>query len=109
MYPQLLSVDVHCTIPSWVTHHPDPAYRRTIYRVYVDGELFTERTWIYGNNIYLEEQLYASLDSNVVHKLEIVPVLKNVSQAKFSITNFKINNSECHHSINETVVNFKLQ
>ena len=42
--------DVHC---QWEGLPP-------IYRVYVNNELFTERTWIWDDSYYLEEMLQIS-------------------------------------------------
>lgn len=42
----LVKCDIHC---KWNQHEP-------IYRIYVNQELFTERTWIW-HNCYLEEAL----------------------------------------------------
>ena len=41
-----VSFDVYCT--------PEPG-QQPRYRVFVSGELFAERTWIWGNDVFLEE------------------------------------------------------
>ena len=56
--------DVHC---SWEGLDP-------IYRVYVNDELFAERTWRYGNDVYLEEMLQIEAEPGKYHlRWELVP------------------------------------
>ena len=55
--------DVHC---EWEGLAP-------IYRVYVNDELFTERTWIW-NDVYLEEMLQIDAEPGKYHiRHELVP------------------------------------
>lgn len=55
--------DVHC---EWEGLAP-------IYRVYVNDELFTERTWIW-NDVYLEEMLQINAEPGKYHiRHELVP------------------------------------
>ena len=55
--------DVHC---DWEGLPP-------VYRVYVDDELFTERTWTW-NNVYLEELLQIEAEPGKYHiRHELVP------------------------------------
>jgi hypothetical protein len=56
--------DVHCDCA------PD---QRPIYRLYVDDELFTERTWIW-QNVYLEEVIPILAEpGDYVIRYELVP------------------------------------
>lgn len=56
--------DVHC---DWEGLSP-------IYRVYVNDELFAERTWIWDENIYLEEMLQISAPPGEYEiRYELVP------------------------------------
>jgi len=56
--------DVHCDCA------PD---QRPIYRLYVDDELFTERTWIW-ENVYLEEVMPRLAEpGDYVIRYELVP------------------------------------
>jgi len=56
--------DVHCDCA------PD---QRPIYRLYVNDELFTERTWIW-QNVYLEEVIPILADpGDYVIRYELVP------------------------------------
>jgi hypothetical protein len=55
---KLFSVNVECDVTAKVLDHP---FR---YRVYVNNELFAERTWIW-QGVYLEEMLPISAPAGV--------------------------------------------
>ena len=62
-------VSVVCSVHAKIAEHP---FR---YRVYVDNELFTERTWSWPSGIYLEEMLLISAPPGVYPiKFELVDV-----------------------------------
>ena len=56
------------------------------YRCYVNGELFTERTWIWSEN-YLEEQLQILAEPGQYH---IHYELVDTENAKLKINNYRI-------------------
>jgi hypothetical protein len=58
MFMQTYSVNVICDVTAKVLDHP---FR---YRVYVNNELFTERSWIW-QGVYLEEMLPISAPAGV--------------------------------------------
>lgn len=59
-----VAADVTCT---WEGLSP-------IYRIYVNDELFTERTWSYNDGVYLEENLQISAEpGDYCLKFELVP------------------------------------
>ena len=45
-------IQVHCDVECFRRGVIDPKYR-----IYVNNELFTERTWIFNDDQYLEEML----------------------------------------------------
>jgi hypothetical protein len=78
----LLAVDVLC---DWLGYEP-------AYRVYVDDDLLTERTYIWGNRYeYVREHLSVLLEPGQ-HTLVVEPVKNQASQSQFTLLNFTINN-----------------
>lgn len=54
-----------------------------IYRVYINDELFTERTWIWGEDFYLQEEIQINADPGEYYiRYELVPP----NLAKLSVT-----------------------
>ena len=79
-------VKISCDHPSWVENYPK--LLPSIYRLYINNDLLTERTWRYGNHNALHEEIYAKLKFDDVYTLRIEPVVKNPAQAKFTISDF---------------------
>jgi len=77
---------VHCNRPGWAVNG-DPKYKDLKYRIYVDNDLITERSWIWGDDIALHENIYVKFDTSEQHKLRIEPVLIISNQAQFEIHN----------------------
>lgn len=96
-----LSIEIHCNFPSWIKSgyifkNPIgdyPVFRQPIYRLYVDNDLITERTWVWEDGIYINEDLWVDLDESTIHKLTVQPILKNPAQAKFLAFNLQAKNS----------------
>lgn len=85
-----LSFDIYASIPSWIEQLSETQRDESRYRVYVDDELITERTWMWGNSAYLKEIIWVDIEAGQ-HYLKIEPVIKNPAQARFSIDNFSTN------------------
>lgn len=66
-----LSVEVHCLQPRWV------ADEKSNYRIYVDGELLTERTWIWDKDTYIQEMLIVDVSKSETHTINIEVVKEN--------------------------------
>lgn len=76
-----LTVDVMC---DWMAYPPS-------YRVYVDGDLLTERSYIWDNeHEFVREHLAVTLSPGT-HTLVIEPVIKPENLAVFKTKNFCIN------------------
>lgn len=96
-----LSIEIHCNFPSWVksgyhlgNHIGDyPVFRQPTYRLFVNDDLITERTWIWEDAIYINEDLWVDLSESITHKLIVQPILKNPAQAKFLAFNLQAKNS----------------
>ena len=70
--------EVHCTHDTG--HQP-------IYRVFVAGELFAERTWIWGDEVYLDESLPIDAPPGQ-HLIECI--LLNPEKATLKIKNMRV-------------------
>ena len=75
-YVQVLC-DVKCT---WEGLPP-------VYRVYVNDELFTERTWTWDDNYYLEEMIQIEADAG---KYQIHYELVPPHLATLTVNNFRV-------------------
>lgn len=105
-----LRVEVHCRIPQWVSEPHNSEFRNNIYRLYLDNDLLTERSWVWQHETtFILEDVWANLTKNSYHTLEIKPVLKNPAQAKFKFENFKIDGVYNSQAINDTQINFILK
>lgn len=100
--------EVHCTQPSWALL--DLRFDRPKYRLYVNEELLVERSWNFGNDQLVDEEIYAKLELKKEYVIRVEPVVKPPVQAKFIISNFRTPDQE--HVIvtsDDLSVTFKLQ
>lgn len=105
-----ISVEVHCYRPWWAIHHWESKFTTSIYRLYVDQDLITERTWVWNNNTVILESLIVDVDNNIGHNVKLEPLICAPGQAQFKLSNFKLLNKqgECN-SINDLEIYFILQ
>lgn len=97
-----LKVEVHCIKPSWVDRENNK------YRVYVNQDLITERTWRWTPNTHVEEQLIVELPLDTEHTVKIVPILSKLSSAEFLLRNLTIDDQPYpHRLVNELELSFK--
>ena len=68
-----LYVDLHC---DWQGLPPD-------YRIYVDDEMFAERTFRWEEPVYLTEILQIESDVNEVHHVKLEPVGPQLATFRF--------------------------
>ena len=78
--PTIIEFDVYS---SW--HKQPPAYR-----VYVDNELMTERTFLAQEYEFYREQVFVMLEPGT-HSFEFEKLPTKSNEDKLSIKNFKIN------------------
>lgn len=105
-----LQVEIHCRIPGWVSDPHNANYRTNIYRLYLNNDLLTERSWIWNQEkVFINEDIWAFLDKNVEHTLELRPVLKNPAQAKFKFENFRIIGQYNSQAANDNQIKFILK
>jgi len=80
-----LSVEVHCLGPGWVN------FEDAKYRLYVNNDLLTERTWRWGVNAFVIEHLIVNVPQEISNEVYIIPVLEPKSTAQFILKNLKVN------------------
>ena len=81
-----IKVQVHCpTCASWIS------YENNIYRLYVNDDLLTERTWIWGCDTVIDEEVIVRLELGN-HTIRLDPIYKQRSIVKFGLRNLRINN-----------------
>lgn len=67
-----------------------------VYRIYVGNNLMTERTWVWGTGIAINEHVQVDMHIGP-GKFRLEPI--NCSQSNFSIHNFQINNLLLHPTV----------
>ena len=58
------------------------------YRIYINDDLITERTWIWDNKTYLREDLWANLNPKDLHFIRLEPLIQIPEQVKFGLLDF---------------------
>jgi hypothetical protein len=102
-------VEVHCDRPAWAEMHWEEKYRDSRYRLYVDDDLITERTWIWNNSTFLQENLWVNIDPLATHTLKLESVTHIPEQAKFSLESPLIDGGNLIvTSTNPTEISFKI-
>ena len=105
-----LIFEVHCRRPPWGIINSDAKFNDSRYRIYIDNNLITERSWVWDNNIFLCENMWIHGENNKKYTVKLEPVVCIPEQAKFRINNLKILNSNADiNMIDEQQVNFTLQ
>lgn len=101
-----LSVEIHCNQPNWAKMQPiDPSYR-----LYLNNDLVTERTWKFGESCFINEEMYANLTHEQPCVIELEPLIKIPGFAEFYMTNF--NTADIEHVIlssDDLSITFKLR
>jgi hypothetical protein len=88
-----ITVEVHCQQPPWAIHLWGDRYRDSRYRIYVNNDLITERTWIWDNSILIQENLWINVNQTATHLLKLESVTNIPEQAKFSLGLLSANNN----------------
>lgn len=104
-----LIFEVHCQRPPWGIINPISKFNDSRYRIYVDDDLITERSWTW-DNIFLKESVWIKSINGCDHILKIEPVVCIPEQAVFTIDNFEISNIPAISiKIDDLQVNFTLR
>lgn len=79
-----LRVEVHCLKPSWVN------YENNNYRVYLNDDLLTERTWIWLKTTVIDENIWVNIPVGSTNTVRVDIVLQEKSVAKFALRNLRV-------------------
>lgn len=101
-------IDINCQRPNWVFADITKRFLTPIYRVYINNNLLTERTWLWDNTTFIQENIWIYAEPASSHTLTIVPILKNPAQAVFSLGNFTVNSLFTSEQINDLTISFTL-
>lgn len=108
-----INIDVHCTRPSWAflfDVNQIKKYEISHYRLFIDSDLLTERTWIWDNNTFIKEDIWINVNPNIDYVIKLEPIINNPAQAQFELLNFKVINK--NYQLNRLDINqisFKIQ
>jgi hypothetical protein len=99
-----LTVDVHCIRSCRSILNKE----QVAYRLYINNDLLTERTWIWKNNICIKENIWAY--TKTTNLITIQPILHLSGQAVFTLDNLQvIDTMFTFEQINEHTISFTLQ
>ena len=98
-----LTVEVHCLIPSWVN------YENNKYRIYVNDDLLTERTWIWELNTLINENIWVIISATSTNTVRLEQILQDKSVAQFALRNLQVVNAPfTSEQINDLTISFTL-
>jgi hypothetical protein len=105
-------IDIHCARPNWALEYQKYYIANSqfpIYRIYINNDLITERSWLWGDEHLIREDIWAELDPAAVNKIRLQPILKLAGIAKFKVDNLIVNNSPAVvQDFNDLEVSFTL-
>jgi hypothetical protein len=112
-----LAVELWGQIPNWqkVLHSSvtkssriPKGYIEPKYRIYINDNLITERSWTWENNILLDENIWIYGEHDTDYILHLESIVFVPEQAVFKFSNFRgLNHNLTLNSIEDTVINFK--
>ena len=98
-----LTVEVHCLKPSWVNHENNK------YRIYVNDDLLTERTWIWELNTLINENIWVIIPATSANTVRLEQIIQDKSVAQFALRNLQvINQPFTSEQINDLTISFTL-
>jgi hypothetical protein len=81
-----ITVQIHALQPNWIEHE------KPKYRLYINDDLITERTWIWDMQTYIEEDLRVEVSPGVNHTIRLDLIKDNpMHLAQFGLQNLRIN------------------
>lgn len=103
-----VTIDVCCSQPEWAVQ--DLYITKNAYRLYINNELITERTWKYTNGTYIQERITLdSTDKSLKYRLQLAPIIKKIKDCKFTLQNL-MSATEIEHEVVDdltVIFNFK--
>lgn len=112
MHPVNIKVEIHCSRPNWVNLPRNAEFREPKYRIYFNNDLLTERSWIWEDSNYIQEDIWVYMGKNINYLIELEPVVKNPAQAKFKITNLSVEDALLivdESAVNDLGITFKIK
>ena len=100
-----LTVDVECirSCRSILNKH------QILYRLYINDDLLTERTWIWRNNVHINENIWVDITKTSILSIQQL-VVGDSEEGKFKLSNFNIINYPFEYKqINDEAISFTLQ
>lgn len=95
-----LTVEVHCIDP----------IEQNNYRLYINDDLLTERTWIWDSKTLINENIWIDVPNNSTNIARIEIISQGTATAQFSLRNLQIVNQTFNvEQINEHTISFTLQ
>jgi hypothetical protein len=83
-----ITVEVHALQPRWID------LEKPRYRLYVNDDLFTERSWIWNQQIFIKENLSVYLETGINHKIRLEIIKSDpMHLSQFGLQNLRINGS----------------
>ena len=76
-------------------------FTKTRYRLYIANNLITERDWNWGDNTFLNENIWISVLKGGQYTVRLDPVIHVNQQADFTIQNLKILNCQTEITKND--------
>ena len=104
-----ITVSVQCIRPLWVLLLLNDPRVTTMYRLYIDDNLLTERTWAWSDNTFIQENIWMYAEKDSVHVVTIQPIVKHPDTAAFSLSNFTVVDQPfTSEQINDLTISFTL-
>jgi hypothetical protein len=89
MIETTITVEVHALQPRWID------LEKPRYRLYVNDDLFTERSWIWNQQIFIKENLSGHLETDINHTIRLEIIKSDpMHLSQFGLRNLRINNSD---------------
>ena len=79
-----LTVEVHFEKPTAFQHD-------SIYRIYVNEDLLVERSWIWGSQTFLKENICIDIDLSATHTVELDAIL-SIPHSPIKLPGFRLEN-----------------
>ncbi len=110
MYDVNITVEVHCIRPLWGQYNIIKKYSDSRYRIYINNDLITERSWVWNNDTFIVENVWIHADKDNEYSLKLKHVVTIPEQAKFRLQNIKSKNLEItSNTIDDLDINFTLR
>lgn len=105
-----ITFEIHCIRPLWSQYNIKKKYIDSRYRIYIDNNLITERSWVWDNDTFLLENIWIHAVKNNEYSLKLEPVVTIPEQAKFYLQNIKSTNLEITSNVIDHLdINFTLR